>query len=162
MRQIIRPGVELPETTVAELNGMDLVKRSSRQVFALKRAILIGVPAAFSPICSRIHLPGFVAQASALLASGFDMIACLAANDPWALAAWGKAVDPDGRIRFLSDGNLEFGQMCCLTTAGDEHFLGTRLKRFSMILSNCVVERFAVESDPLEVSCSGADQFCSW
>ena len=66
-------------------------------------------------------------QAPALLSSGFDMIACLSVNDPWVLDTWRQAVDSVGSIRFLSDGNLEFGHACCLTTAGHDLFVGTRL-----------------------------------
>ena len=50
MRQVIRQGLRLPDTMMAELIGDAPVGRSSHEIFAGKRAILIGVPAAFSPI----------------------------------------------------------------------------------------------------------------
>ena len=158
MREMIRPGVRLPNTTIAELDGQQPVGRSSNDIFAGKRVILIGVPAAFSPICTRVHVGGFVRRAPDLLASHFDMIACIAANDPWVLAEWRKQVDPNGTIRFLSDGNLQFGRACLLTTEAESMFIGTRLKRFVIIAANCLVERCAIE-DTLEVTCSGADRF---
>ena len=128
---------------------------SSDLLFADKRVVIIGVPAPFSPICSRAHLPGFVEKAPQLLASGFDMIVCVAASDPWVLAHWRQSIDPGGAIRFLSDGNLEFGQACSLTITGRDFFIGTRLRRFSLVATNNVVERIAVEPG-LDVTCSGA------
>lgn len=144
---------------MAELVDDAPVGRSTRKIFAGKRAILVGVPAAFSPICSRVHVRGFVEQARSLRLSGFDMIACVSANDPWVMARWARAVDPDGRLRFLSDGNLEFAQACSLTTTGRDLFIGTRLRRFTLVVRDRVIERVEVESSALEVTCSAAGRF---
>lgn len=155
MRISLCPGVKLPLATFGELWNGAIRTVHSADLFYHKRVIVVGIPAAFSPICSQLHLPGFIHNAPRLLASGFDMVACIASNDPWVLARWQKVVDPDGHIRFLSDGNLEFAEACLLTTTGPEFFLGKRLRRFSLIASDGVVERIAVESG-FEISCTSA------
>ena len=42
-----------------------------------KKAILFGVPGAFTPSCSMKHLPGFIENAKALKAKGVEAIYCL-------------------------------------------------------------------------------------
>jgi peroxiredoxin len=92
-----------------------------------------------------------------LLASGFDFIGCIAANDPWTLAAWAREVDPAGMLRFYSDGNLAFGHAAGLSTRVPEWFLGDCLQRFALTADRGVVEKIAVERSPYEVDCSSAD-----
>ena len=36
-----------------------------------------------------------------LQAEGYDIIACLAVNDPYVMAAWGKDMEADGKVRLL-------------------------------------------------------------
>jgi 2-Cys peroxiredoxin 5 len=153
----IQTGDRLPAVRLAELDRDEIRARPAQDIFGGKRAVIVGVPGAFTPVCSRLHLPRFIELAPSMLASGFDMIACVAPNDPWTLAVWSRELDPEDRIRFLSDGNREFGRACGLSSTYKEHFLGESFLRFSMIVANCVVERLNVERSPLEVTCSSAD-----
>ncbi len=53
------------------------------------------MPGAFTPTCSKNHLPGFVKNAAAIKAKGIDAIAVTAVNDPFVMAAWKKAAGSD-------------------------------------------------------------------
>jgi len=147
----------LPDTRFAELEHGEIRVRPTAEIFGGKRVALVGAPGAFSPICTRIHLPEFIAQAPAMMASGFDLVACVTPNDPWTLAAWAAAIDPMSYLRFLSDGNLEFGRAAGLAAKYDQLFLGHSLLRFSMIVTNCVVEKIGIETSVLSVTCSSVD-----
>ena len=62
----------------------------SADLFAGKKVVLFSVPGAFTPTCSKEHLPGFIEQADALKAKGVDTIACMAVNDVFVMHAWGE------------------------------------------------------------------------
>jgi peroxiredoxin len=138
-------GHRIPPARLAEISDGGIVEVRTEALFSGQRAVMIGVPGAFTPVCTDKHLPDFVAGADQLRAAGFDMIVCLAANDPWTVGSWARQVDPQGKIRFLSDGNLEFSRKMGLTDVRQDLYLGERTSRFLMILKNAVVERLAVE-----------------
>ncbi|CAN7471326.1 redoxin family protein [Phenylobacterium sp. LjRoot225] len=149
-------GDRLPDTPLAALDGGELVVKPAWQAFGRGRFVIIGLPGAFTPVCTRVHLPGFVAKAPALIASGFDGVVCIAANDPWTLAEWSQRIDPAKTLRFLSDGNLEFGRAAGLATRAPQLFLGECLSRFLIVAKDGFVEKIAVESVVTEVSCTAA------
>jgi peroxiredoxin len=156
LRGRIARGERLPDAPLAALEDGEIVVKSAAQVFARGRFALIGLPGAFTPVCTRVHLPAFVAKAPALLASGFEAVVCLAANDPWTLAAWAGRVDPAAHLHFLSDGNLAFGRGAGLTTRAPQLFLGECLSRFLIVANDGQVEKIAVEPVVNEVSCTAA------
>lgn len=132
--------MRLATVTGEDLEVVDLDRRLSG-----RRVILVGLPGAFTPVCSGLHLPELVATAPRLRASGFDELICIAPNSPWVMREWSQRVDPEGRLTLLSDGNLELATAAGLVTSAPQFFLGQCIKRFTMVLQDAVVERFAVE-----------------
>jgi len=49
-----------------------------QDVFAGKKGILFGVPGAFTPGCSKTHLPGYINDYDKLTAAGAEVIVCTA------------------------------------------------------------------------------------
>ena len=64
---------------------------STEELFSGKKVVVFSVPGAFTPTCSKEHLPGFVEQADAIKAKGVDTIACMAVNDMFVMDAWGNS-----------------------------------------------------------------------
>ena len=152
----ISVGGRLPNVPLAELHAGQLRPVWPQQAFGGRRAIIVGSPAAFSPVCSRLHVPGFVDSVPSLRQSGYDEVVCVTPDNPWALEAWAGDIDPQRRIRFLSDGNMKFGRALGLTTKVEDLFLGECFERFVLIVRNCFVEKVSVETSPVDVRCTSA------
>ncbi|CAL3965619.1 hypothetical protein PZA11_002525 [Diplocarpon coronariae] len=120
-------------------------------------AIIIGVPAAFSPTCSDSHIPGFIAHPK--LASA-GKVFVVAVNDAFVMKAWGKSLDKDGSsgIRFLGDPAGKFTRALDLEfeAAG---FLGTnRSKRYAIVVEGGKVKSVNVEPDNVGAEVSTAEK----
>ena len=151
----IEVGQKLPDVklVMATENGPDAVQ--STDFFAGKRVALFSVPGAFTPTCSAKHLPGFVEKAADLKAKGIDEIACTAVNDAFVMGAWNKA-SGSADITMLADGNADFASAVGLTMDGSGFGMGTRGKRFSMVVNDGVVEQLNIEG-PGEFKVSSAE-----
>ncbi|MBP7704417.1 MAG: peroxiredoxin [Caulobacter sp.] len=156
MSPLLRQGHRVPYATLAELWIDEVRPVTTDALFSTRHTLVIGVPGAFTPTCSEKHLPDFIQMADSLKRSGFHDIIVISPSDPFAVAAWATQVDPDGKLRFVSDGNLEFTRKAGLTSHEDRFFLGERSKRYLMIVRNAIVDRLSVEDSVLNVSCSRA------
>lgn len=156
----IQPGEKLPSATLvkATAEGPDAVQTD--QFFAGRKVALFAVPGAFTPTCSARHLPGFIDHLDDLKAKGVDEVACTAVNDPFVMAAWAKQTGAEGKVTMLSDGNGIFAQALGLEFDGAKLGMGTRSKRYSMIVDDGVVKELNVEQ-PGEFQVSSADYMLS-
>ena len=151
----IQAGDHLPEATLKKIgDGVETVDTPT--LFNGKKVVLFAVPGAFTPACSDKHLPGFLEQAEAIRAKGVDAIACVAVNDPFVMNAWEKARNVDGRVTMLSDGNAEFARALGLDFDGSGFGLGTRSKRYAMIVEDGTVRTLLIEDAPPQTEKSSA------
>jgi peroxiredoxin len=120
---------------------------------------VIGVPGAFTPVCSEEHVPGLVANADKLRKWGFRQIVCIVASDPFATDAWAKLMDPQGKVRFVSDGNLDFAREFGLIVHEHKLVLGDRSERYLFAVRDGVIEVFRLEQRITDYSCTASDDF---
>ena len=66
------------------------------------KVVVFGVPGAFTPGCSKTHLPGYVAKAEEIKAKGVEEIVCVSVNDPFVMEAWGKDQGAAGKVSLTS------------------------------------------------------------
>jgi peroxiredoxin len=109
------------------------------------KVVLFAVPGAFTPGCSKIHLPGFVADADSLKAKGVDKIVCISINDAWVMQAWGEAQGVGDKILLLADGNGDFADAMGLSFDGAGFGLGKRSQRYAAIIEDGVITSLDVE-----------------
>ena len=140
----ISQGDKLPEVTLVKATDNGPEKVQSGEYFAGKKVSLFSVPGAFTPTCSAKHLPGFVAKAADLKAKGIDEIVCTAVNDAFVMGAW-NARDGGPEVTMLADANGDLAKALDLTMDGSGFGLGTRGRRFSMVVNDGVVEQLNVE-----------------
>ena len=56
----IAVGDKIPDVEIKTMGADGPTAARSGEVLGLGRVVLFGVPGAFTPGCSRVHLPGFV------------------------------------------------------------------------------------------------------
>ena len=142
----IQPGDRFPEATFTQMTESGPKPVSSAELFGGKKVVLFGVPGAFTPTCSKKHLPGYVKEADALKAKGVDLIACMSVNDAFVMDAWGAASGAAGKVLMLADGNGDVTRQIGLESDFSKHGMGQRARRFSMILQDGVVKELNVEA----------------
>lgn len=141
----IQIGDRIPDVTLRTVAAGREREISTRELFQGKRAVLFAVPGAFTPTCSDYHLPGFVEHAEEILAKGIDLIACVAVNDHFVMEAWGKAREVGDRILMLADGNGDFARAMDLVLDASRFGLGTRSRRYSVLIEDGVVKELHVD-----------------
>jgi peroxiredoxin len=154
----ISSGDRLPQAILGKLLNGVVQHVMLHEHIAGARAVIVGVPGAFTPVCTCEHIPDLLSNVSRLRASGIDSIICVAPNDPWALEAWAGCVDPEGKLEFLSDGNLSLARALGVSMVDSENMLGETSARYMMTVSKGVVRRLSVEPQMSKLTCTrGAD-----
>jgi len=152
----IAVGEKIPAGTlkIAATDGMKDV--STDELFGGKKVVLFAVPGAFTPTCSKQHLPGFVSKANELKAKGVDSIICLSVNDAFVMDAWGKAHQADDAVIMAADGNAEFTRALGLEFDASDFGMGVRAQRFALIVDDGVVKGVYIEA-PMKFEVSSAE-----
>lgn len=160
----IKVGDHLPEGTLTECTEFDPatgcpMNPQARAVGDLakgKTIVIFGVPGAFTPTCSAKHLPGYVTNFDQLKAKGIDEIWCMAVNDGFVMAAWGREQKAGGKVRMMADGSAEYTRKLGLELDLTARGMGVRCQRFAMIVDDGVVRQVAVEA-PSKFEVSSAE-----
>ena len=129
---------------------------STEELFGGKKVVVFSVPGAYTPTCSKEHLPGFIDQADAIKAKGVDTIACMAVNDMFVMDAWGNSAGAGDKVLMLADGNGTYAAALGLELDASGFGLGTRGQRFALVVEDGTVTQLYVEA-PMEFKVSSAE-----
>ncbi|KAL7553095.1 hypothetical protein ACHAWF_018742 [Thalassiosira exigua] len=160
----IKVGATLPEADVFVLSPDEKpgAPVSIQDVLGNGKAILVGMPGAFTEICTKEHLPGYVQNAPQLNNLGYENIAIVTSNDAYVNDAWAKEVGivMDGSekppVSFLSDADSAFLREIGLVE--DMGFgVGVRSKRFVLVADNGVVKYLATDEGMDDCSSTAAE-----
>ena len=151
----VSTGDKIPNLTLKVMgdNGPEDVTIES--LFSGKKVVMFAVPGAFTPGCSVTHLPGYVVNADKIKAKGVDSIICVAVNDAFVMGAWGKASNADELI-MLADGNGELAAALGLELDASGFGMGTRSKRYAMIVEDGTIAHLAVDASGIDASAAEA------
>ena len=141
----ISVGNNIPEATLKILEENNVKNIDILEYLKNKKVVLFSVPGAFTTTCSAKHLPGFIECHKDISDLGIDEIICIAVNDAFVMKAWEKDQNAKGKVTLLADGNGDFTKGLGLLFDGSKFGLGTRGKRFAMVIDNCKVTHLAVE-----------------
>jgi peroxiredoxin len=157
----IKVGDRVPAGTFGTMKGEGPGSITTDELFKGKRVVLFSVPGAFTPTCSKTHLPGFVQNASALKDKGIDTIACMAVNDVFVMDAWGKGAGAPGKVLMLADGNATYTKALGLELDAAGFGMGIRGQRFALVVKDGVVEKLMLEPSAGQCTISGGESVLS-
>lgn len=149
---MIQIGDRVPDATLTESTEFgEACPLAPKQVSvaaaaAGKRIVVFGLPGAYTPTCSAKHVPGYLQHLAELRAKKVDEVWCVAVNDGFVMAAWGREQKAIGQVRMLGDGNGELAKKLGLEVDLSKGGLGIRMQRFSMLLEDGVVKQLNVEA----------------
>jgi peroxiredoxin len=157
----IKVGDKIPSSRFRVTTPEGPAWKTTDEIFKGKKVVLFGVPGAFTGTCHKSHLPGFIKNADAIKAKGVDTIAVTGVNDHFVMDAWRDASNAAGKVEFLADGNGEFAKAIDLSFDGSGNGMGTRSRRYAMIVEDGVVKTLNIEEAPGKVDVSSAENILS-
>uniref|UniRef100_A0A383V724 Glutaredoxin-dependent peroxiredoxin n=1 Tax=Tetradesmus obliquus TaxID=3088 RepID=A0A383V724_TETOB len=161
----IKQGDTLPldETLMVLEEGSSEPKSVTlKELVGGKRAVLFGLPGAYTSVCSSKHVPNYVERSKELSQQGVEVIACLSVNakelseqgvqvvaclsvnDPWVMRDWAKNMGVDTNVvHMMADGEGMLHSKLGLL----QHMpgLGVRALRYSMLVDDGKVTVLNVE-----------------
>ena len=156
----IKEGEQLPNSEFYYLDSSGAAKKiTTTEVFKNHKTIVIGVPGAFTKVCSAKHLPGYVKNYELAKQKGISKIICLSVNDPNVMKAWGEIHKVEDKILMLSDPYCKFTKSIGADIDRTERGLGMRSSRYTMLVENGVVKKIKEESDTAACEISAAENF---
>lgn len=149
----MQPYIKLPsatfrtrvrDDTIAGPNPFQWQDVTTDDLFAGKRAILIGLPGAFTPTCSTKQLPGFEERAEEFRAEGVDAIYCVSVNDAFVMNKWAEVLGLK-TIRMVPDGSGDFTRRIGMLVRKDNLGFGLRSWRYAAVVEDGTVSAWFQE-----------------
>ena len=148
---------QIPDIQIFHLIDGEPQTSKIRDILGNGKIILFGLPGAFTSTCSKLHLPGYVANADKLKAKGIENIFCLSVNDPFVMNAWGEANNVKNKIKMLSDPYLLFTKAIGAEVDRNSKGMGIRSNRYAMVIKNLEVINIQVEKETKQCGLSSAE-----
>ena len=152
----IQIGATIPDVELKVMGKERPESVQTGELFQAKRVVLFALPGAFTPTCSKSHLPGYIELSGQIRDKGVDLIICLSVNDAWVMAAWGDVHGAGERVMMLADGNAEFTKAIGLDSDLSGAGFGVRSLRYSIVVNDGVVTHLNVE-EPRKFEVSDAN-----
>ena len=148
---------QIPDIEIFHLIDGEPQTSKIRDILGNGKVVLFGLPGAFTSTCSKLHLPGYVANADKIKAKGIDNIFCLSVNDPFVMNAWGEANNAAGKITMLSDPYLLFTKAIGAEVDRNSKGMGIRSNRYAMVIENLKILNVQVEKETKLCGLSSAE-----
>eukprot|EP01121_Diplochlamys_sp_Union-15-3_P001443 TRINITY_DN1124_c0_g1_i1.p1 TRINITY_DN1124_c0_g1~~TRINITY_DN1124_c0_g1_i1.p1 ORF type:complete len:183 (-),score=38.92 TRINITY_DN1124_c0_g1_i1:55-603(-) len=142
----------------AKLRTTDNKEIKAKDYFGKKKVLLVGIPGAFTPVCTADHIPGYIRRYDDFKKKGVDSVACVSVNDSFVMKAWGEHIKGIGKVDFLADHDGSFIKSLDQTVDLSQNGLGSRSGRFAALIEDGRVTKVYQESSPGELKKSSADE----
>ena len=149
----IKEGDKIPNAKVFLINTSKEYEHkeiSTNEILNKDKIILFGLPGAFTPGCSKKHLPSFLESADKLKEKNIKKVFCISINDPFVMEAWGKNYNLKDESTLLADAKGDFTK----SIGAEFNWLGwgSRSNRYTMLLESGVVKKLIVEEGKCELT----------
>ena len=148
---------QIPDTEIFHLIDGEPKQNKLSEILGNGKIILFGLSGAFTSTCSKLHLPGFVANANKIKEKGIENIFCISVNDPYVMNAWGDVNNTEDKIKMLSDPYLLFTKAIGAEVDRNAKGMGIRSNRYLMVIENFTVVNIHVEKETKECGLTSAE-----
>ena len=149
----------IPNSEIFVFEKGEPTKKKIEDLLKSKKAIIFGLPGAYTSVCSAKHLPGYVNMHKQFKDKGIDLIICISVNDPFVMNAWGKENNVGDKILMIGDPFLNFTKAIGAEVDKSARGLGVRSNRFTMLVDDMKVIKLQEEKDTGSCEISAAENF---
>ena len=142
-------GDDFPEVIFNWMDdNFEVQKAGSSKLFGDKKIILIGMPGAFSPTCSMMHLPSFIKSVKEFKDLGVEEIFCVLVNDVYVAKVWGESTGATkAGIKIITDPLSILAETLDMEFTVKGTGLLRRLQRFTAVIKNNKIDRLYFEKE---------------
>ncbi len=142
-------GDDFPEVIFNWMDdNFEVQKAGSGELFGNKKIILIGMPGAFSPTCSMMHLPSFIKSVKEFKDLGIEEIFCVLVNDVYVAKVWGESTGATkAGIKIITDPLSILAETLDMELTVKGTGLLRRLQRFTAVIKNNKIDRLYFEKE---------------
>tara|TARA_B100001142_G_scaffold314184_1_gene351399 strand:- start:540 stop:1025 length:486 start_codon:yes stop_codon:yes gene_type:complete len=155
----IKENDKVPNSEIFVLESGEPIKQNIEKFLKNKKAIIFGLPGAYTSVCSAKHLPGYVNLYEKYKDKGIDHIICMSVNDPFVMNAWGKENSVGDKIIMMGDPFLNFTRAIGAEVDKSGRGLGIRSNRYTMFIKDMKVIKIQEEKDTSSCEISAAENF---
>ena len=155
----IKENDNIPNSEIFVLEDGEPIKKFIEEFLKNKKVIIIGLPGAYTSVCSAKHLPGYIKMHQEYKNKGIDKIICIAANDPFVMSAWGKENSVGDKIVMIGDPFLNFIKAIGAEVDKSGRGMGIRSNRYTMLVDDMKVVKLKEEKETGTCEISAAENF---
>ena len=155
----IKENDQIPNVDIFVMENGEPVKKNTQVLLKDKKAVIFGLPGAYTSVCSAKHLPGYVNMFDQYKEKGIDYIICISVNDPFVMNAWGKEHNVGDKVLMFGDPFLNFTKAIGADVDKSARGLGIRSNRFTMLVDDLKIVKLQEEEDTGSCEISAAENF---
>ena len=149
----------IPNSEIFVFENGEPTKKNIEELLKGKKAVIFGLPGAYTSVCSSKHLPGYVNLHQQYKDKGINHIICVSVNDPFVMSAWGKENNVGDKIIMMGDPFLNFTKAIGAEVDKSGRGLGIRSNRYTMLVDDMKVVKLQEEKDTGSCEISAAENF---
>ena len=155
----LKENENVPNSEIFVLENGEPSKKNIEELLKGKKAVIFGLPGAYTSVCSAKHLPGYVNLYQQYKDKGINHIICMSVNDPFVMSAWGKENNVGDKIIMMGDPFLNFTKAIGAEVDKSGRGLGIRSNRYTMLVDDMKVLKLQEEKDTGSCEISAAENF---